>query len=136
MQTPGCNRRQGVKSGPALAGAHRRGLGDAKVHKSAVRSGAGWVTRPASASAEVQLEPDHPPVRASQGAPPTGQRVHQLQPAAAERLQVVRSALRGGARTGVIELDPQPILAELIAHLNLAAAVPEAAWRSVLVVTR
>jgi hypothetical protein len=49
---PGCNRRQGVKSGPALAGAHRRGLGDAKVHKSAVRSSAGWVTRPASASAE------------------------------------------------------------------------------------
>jgi hypothetical protein len=64
----------------------------------------------------VQLEPDHPPVRACEGAPPTGQRVHQLQPAAAERLQVVRSALRGGARTGVIDLDPQPIVAELIAH--------------------
>jgi len=94
------------------------------------------VTRPASASAEVQLEPDHPPVRASEGFPPTGQRVHQLQLAAAERFQVVRSALRGGARTGVIELDPQPIVAELIAHLNVAAAVPEAAWRSVLVVTR
>ena len=118
-----------------LAGAHRRGLGDAKVHKSAVRSSAGWVTRPASASAEVQLEPDHPPVRASEGAPPTGQRVHQLQPAAAERLQVVRSALRGGARTGVIDLDPQPIVAELKAHLNVPPEAPEAVWRSALVVT-
>ncbi len=91
---------------------------------------------PASASAEVQLEPDHPPVRASEGAPPTGQRVHQLQPAAAERLQVVRSALRGGARTGVIDLDPQPIVAELIAHLNVPPEAPEAVWQTALVVTR
>ena len=132
---PGCNRRQGVKSGPALAGAHRRGLGDAKVHKSAVSSSAGWVTRPLRQAPRSSSNQTTRPVRASQGAPPTGQRVHQLQPAAAERLQVVRSALRGGARTGVIDLDPQPIVAELIAHLNVPPEAPEAVWRSALVVT-
>jgi hypothetical protein len=47
----------------------------------------------------------------------------------------VRSALRGGARTGVIDLDPQPIVAELIAHLNVPPEAPEAVWRSALVVT-
>jgi len=125
---------------PFLLGSPKEGASTSRsltnLGISAVRFSAGWVTRPASASAEVQLEPDHPPVRASQGAPPTGQRVHQFQPAAAERLQVVRSALRGGARTGVIDLDPQPIVAELIAHLNVPPEAPEAVWQTALVVTR
>jgi hypothetical protein len=129
---PGCNRRQGVKSGPALAGAHRRGLGDAKVHKSAFS--AGWVTGPASASAEAQLEPDHPPVRASEGAPPTAQRPPA--PTRGRRAPPGRAlGAAGGTRTGVIDLDPQPIVAELIAHLNVPPAAPEAVWRSALVVT-
>ena len=109
---------------------------DAAVQESAVKFRTGWVTPAASADAEIQLEPDHPPLRTSQGPPPTGQRVQQFQPATAGRLQVVRSALRGGARTGVIDLDPQPIITELIAHLNGPPAAPEAVWRGALVSPR
>jgi hypothetical protein len=93
-----------------------RHCGDAAVQTSAVKFRPGRVLCPASAGIEVQLEPDHPPLSCSQGAPPTGQRVQQFQPAAAGRLQVVRSALRGGARTSVIDLHPQPIGTQLIAH--------------------
>jgi hypothetical protein len=48
---------------------------DAAVQESAVKVRTGWVTPAASAGAEIQLEPDHPPLRAAQGPPPTGQRV-------------------------------------------------------------
>jgi hypothetical protein len=51
------------------------GMGDGAVQESAVKLRTGRVTPPASAGAEVQLEPDHPSLRASQGPPPTGQRV-------------------------------------------------------------
>src|SRR5688500_5500192 len=51
------------------------GLGDGAVQESAVKLRTGRVTPPASAGAEVQLEPDHPSLRASQGPPPTGQGV-------------------------------------------------------------
>ena len=91
------------------------GMDDGAVQESAVKLRTGRVTPPASAGAEVQLEPDHPSLRASQGPPPTSQRVQQFQPATAGRLQVVRSALRGGERTGVLDLDPQLIVAQLIA---------------------
>jgi hypothetical protein len=91
--------------------------------------------RPASAGAEVQLKPDHPPLRASEGPPATGQRVHQFQPAAAGRFQIVRSALRGGARTAVIDLHPQPIVAQLMAHPEPSpGSARGAVWQSALVV--
>jgi hypothetical protein len=46
------------------------GMDDGAVQESAVKLRTGRVTPPASAGAEVQLEPDHPSLRASQG-PPT-----------------------------------------------------------------
>jgi hypothetical protein len=94
---------------------------------------------PASKSVEVQLEPDHPPVQASQRRPPTGQRVHQFQPAAAGRLQVARSALRRGEHTGGIDLSTRSTRSRSsrspLLTLNPPPAVPEDVWRSALVVT-